>query len=91
MGGDDLQTVLAKIHLAFNTRQWEMESTFAAAEAEIAETSIEIQAAGISDALELQLAQQELERLEAAAPEVAENIRLTATANDKLGGCTPGG
>jgi len=44
----------------------------------------EIQASAITDALEIQLASQDLERLETAAPDVANNVRLAADAADNL-------
>ncbi len=84
LGGESLQLVLEKVHLAFNLRQLELESTLAGAQAEVAEAQHEIEAASVTDALELQLAEQELERLESAAPEVARQINLAATAAENL-------
>ena len=84
LGGEELKGVLRKIHLAFNVRQLELESALAEAEAQVSEAETEAQAAQISDALELQLAEQELERLESAAPEVAEQVRLTLSAAHHL-------
>ncbi len=84
LGGEELKTLLEKIHLAFNSRQLELETALSATEAEVSESTTEAQAASVTDALELQLLEQELERLEAAAPDVADNVRLVATAADKL-------
>lgn len=84
LGGEELKTLLEKIHLAFNARQLELETALLATEAEVTESTTEAQAASVSDALELQLLEQELDRLEAAAPDVAENVRLVATAAEKL-------
>ncbi|MCL5952150.1 MAG: hypothetical protein M1132_10605 [Chloroflexi bacterium] len=84
LGGEELKTLLEKIHIAFNARQLQMETTLSATEAEVAESTTEAQAASVSDSLELQLLEQELERLELAAPDVAENVRLVATAVDNL-------
>ncbi|MCL4488358.1 MAG: hypothetical protein M1570_09550 [Chloroflexi bacterium] len=84
LGGEELKTLLEKIHIAFNARQLELETAVSATEAEVAESTTEAQAASVSDSLELQLLEQELERLESAAPGVAENVRLVATAADNL-------
>jgi hypothetical protein len=84
LGGEELKAVLGQIHLAFNARQLELEAALAQAEAEVAEVQTEAQAASLSDALELQLAEQELERLQAAAPEVAQAIQLAATVAEKV-------
>jgi hypothetical protein len=58
----------------------ELEDALAVAEADAQEMQTQIQAALISDALELQLAEQYLAQLETAAPDVATNVRLAATA-----------
>ncbi len=84
LGGEELKTLLEKIHIAFNARQLELETALSATEAEVTESTTEAQAASVSDSLELQLLEQELERLESAAPDVAENVRLVATAADNL-------
>ncbi len=84
LGGEDLKAVVGHIHLAFNVRQLELEASLAEAESQAAEAQTEAQGANLSDALELHLAEQELERLQAAAPEVAQEIQLTATAAEKL-------
>jgi hypothetical protein len=84
LGGEELKAVLGQIHLAFNTRQLELEAGLAEAQAQLEEAQTEAQAASLTDALELQLAEQELERLQAAAPEVAQEIQLAATAVEKL-------
>ncbi|CAG0965829.1 hypothetical protein ANRL3_01175 [Anaerolineae bacterium] len=75
LSGDALNAMLGKIHLAFNTRQLELEDALATAKTDEVETQEEIQAASVSDLLELQFAEQELERLEAVAPDVAEAIQ----------------
>jgi hypothetical protein len=82
--GDALHATREKIHLAFNIRQLELEDALAVAEADVREMQTEIQAAQISDALELQLAEQYLAQLETAAPDVAEAVRLAATAQENL-------
>ena len=84
LGSDELQTMLGKIHLAFNTRQLELEDALALAKTDEAEALDEVQAASLTDALELQLAEQDVERLESAAPDVAESVNLAASADEKL-------
>ena len=84
LGGDELQIVLGKIHLAFNARQLELEDALAVAKTDEVEAQTEVQAANVSDALELQFAEQELERLESAAPDVAQAVRLAESAGEKL-------
>jgi hypothetical protein len=84
LAGDALKATIEKIHLAFNVRQLELEDALAVAEADAQEMQTQIQAAQISDALELQLAEEYLAQLETAAPEVATNVRLTATAQESL-------
>ena len=84
LGGDELQAMLGKIHLAFNARQLELKDALAVAKTDEVEAQTEVQAANVSDALELQLAEQELERLESAAPDVAQVVRLEETAGEKL-------
>ncbi len=76
--------MLGKIHLAFNARQLELEDEQAVAKCDEAEARSEIQAANVTDALELQLAEQEVERLETAAPDVAQAVRAAAPADEKL-------
>lgn len=80
LSGDELNAMLGHLHLAFNARQLELEDALATAKTDEAEAQAEIQAANVTDALELQLAQQELERLEASAPEVAQAIQLAESA-----------
>ncbi len=75
LGGDALSAVLGQVHLAFNARQLELEDALAVEEANAQEMREEIQAANAADALELQLDQQELERLESAAPEIAAEVK----------------
>ncbi|CAG0969066.1 hypothetical protein ANRL3_01379 [Anaerolineae bacterium] len=82
--GDALKTTMEKIHLAFNVRQLELEDTLAQAGADVEEMRTEIQAALISDGLEIQFASQSLEHLETAAPDVAEAVRLAADAQENL-------
>jgi hypothetical protein len=82
--GDALKDTQAKIHLAFNVRQLELEDALAVAEADAQEMQTQIQAALISDALELQLAEQYLTQLETAAPDVANAVRLAATVQKNL-------
>ncbi len=82
--GDALKATMEKIHLAFNVRQLELEDALALAGADVEEMQTEIQAALISDALELQFAAQSLELLETAAPDVATAVRLEATAMENL-------
>jgi hypothetical protein len=84
LAGDALQATLEKIHLAFNVRQLELEDALAVAEADAQDMQTQIQAALISDALELQLAEQYLAQLETAAPDVADAVRLAATAQTNL-------
>ncbi len=84
LGGDVLKAVLDKIHIAFNARQLDLEADLKDAEAAITEAQTEAQAAEITDALELQLDEQELERLEGAAPEVADKVRLVLSAEENL-------
>ncbi len=84
LGGDELQSMLGKMHLAFNARQLELEDALALAKSDETEARSEIQAASVTDALELQLAEQEVERLETAAPDVAEAVRLAGSAEEKL-------
>lgn len=82
LSGDQLNTMLGQMHLAFNARQLELEDAVATARTDEAETQEEIQTANVTDALELQLAQQELERLESSAPEVAQAIKLAESAGE---------
>jgi len=84
LAGDLLKATMEKILLAFNVRQLELEDALAVAGAEVEEMQTEIQAALISDALELQLAGQGLEQLEAAAPDVANAVRLAASAQENI-------
>ncbi|MEW5720089.1 MAG: hypothetical protein AB1817_15795 [Chloroflexota bacterium] len=84
LAGDALKATIEKIHLAFNVRQLELEDALALAEADAQEMQTQMQAALISDALELQLAEEYLAQLETAAPEVATNVRLAATAEENL-------
>ena len=84
LGGDELNAMLGKIHLAFNARQLELEDALATANSDVIDAQAEITAANVSDALEMQLAQQELERLESAAPDVAQMVRLAASAEENL-------
>ena len=84
LAGDALKATQEKIHLAFNVRQLELEDVLAIAEADVQEIQTGIQAALISDALELQLAEQYLAQLETAAPDVATSVRLVATAQENL-------
>ena len=81
---DALQATREKIHLAFNVRQLELEDALAVAEADAQEMQTQIQAALISDALELRLAEQYLAQLESVAPDVADAVKLAATAQDNL-------
>jgi hypothetical protein len=82
--GDALKATMEKIHLAFNVRQLELEDALAQANADAADMQTEIQAGMISDGLELQFAEQNLERLETAAPDVADAVRLAADAQENL-------
>jgi hypothetical protein len=82
--GDALKATIQKIHLAFNVRQLELEDTLALADADAQEVQTQTQAALISDALELQLAEEYLAQLETAAPEVATDVRLAETAEENL-------
>jgi len=84
LAGDALKATIEKIHLAFNVRQLELEDALALAEADAQEIQTQIQAALISDALELQLAEEYLAQLETAAPEVATSVRFAATAEENL-------
>ena len=73
--GDALKAMMEKIHLAFNVRQMELEDALAQANADVDDMKTEIQAGLISDGLELQLAEQNLERFENAAPDVADAVK----------------
>jgi hypothetical protein len=84
LAGELLKATMEKIHLAFNVRQLELEDALAVAGAEVEEMQTEIHAALISDALELQMAGQGLEQLEAAAPDVANAVRLAASAQENI-------
>ena len=84
LAGEELKAVLEKIHLAFNAKQLELETALTTIEIAAAEARVEVEASSVTDALELQLVEQELERLEGVAPEVANSVRLTATAAEKL-------
>ncbi len=84
LAGEELKAVLEKIHLAFNAKQLELEAALTSAEIAASEARVEGEASSVTDALELQLVEQELERLEGVAPEVANSVRLTATAAEKL-------
>ncbi len=80
LAGDALKSAMENIHLGFNVRQMELEDTLAIANADVQEIQTEIQAAAVTDALKLQLVEQMLEELESAAPDVAEQVRLAASA-----------
>ncbi len=82
--GESLQVVLEKVYLACNAWELDLEPTLSGVEAELAEAQHEIQAASVTDALELDLAEQELEPLESATPEVARNVHLAAMAAENL-------
>ncbi len=82
--GDALKVTMEKIHLAFNVRQMELEDALAQAGADVEEMRLEIQAAMISDGLEIQFASQSLEHFETAAPDVAQSVRLKADAQENL-------
>ncbi len=84
LSGDALRSTLGQIHLAFNARQLELEAALATAKADAADAQTEIDAARVSDALELQLAEQELERLESAAPKVAEALQQAAAISQNI-------
>lgn len=84
--GDALKAAMGNMHLGFNVRQMELEDALATAQADGQEMQEEIQAAAVSDALELQLGEQYLEQLETAAPDVAETVRLAASAEENLAG-----
>jgi hypothetical protein len=84
LAGDALKATMEKIHLAFNVRQLELEDALAQAGADVEEMRLEIQAALISDGLEIQFASQSLEHLETAAPDVAQSVRLAADAQANL-------
>ncbi len=81
---DALKAAMGNMHLGFNVRQIELEDALAIAQADAQEMQTEIQAAAVSDALELQLAEQYLEQLETAVPEVAEIVRLAASAEENV-------
>ena len=75
LGGGKLEATLDQIHLAFNIRKLELDDALATAKTDVLDAKTEIEAANVSDALELQLAEQEVERLESAAPEVAHALQ----------------
>lgn len=74
LSGDRLTELLAQIDLALKARRLELEDALAIAKTDEAEAEEEIQSSQVSDALELQLAEQELEKLELMAPDVAHAI-----------------
>lgn len=84
LNGDALITTMSNIHLAMNVRQLELEDSLATAQANAQEIETEIEATAVTDALELQFAEQKLEQLEAAAPDVAMRVRLAASAADNI-------
>jgi hypothetical protein len=61
-----------------------LEDALTLAEADTQETQHQIQAALVADTLELQLAEEHLTELEAAAPEVADSVHLMASAEEHL-------
>ncbi len=78
--GEALKLAMGNIHLGFNAKQLELEAALATAQADVHALQEEMQAAAVTDALEIQMAEQYLEQLEAAAPKVAEAVRLAASA-----------
>lgn len=84
IGGESLQLVLGKIHLAINAKQLDLEKTLAEAEGEVAEAQLESQAAEVAGALELELTEQEVQRLEARAPDIAQAVHLALAATQNL-------
>ncbi len=84
LSGDTLKSTMSNIHLAINVRQLELEDSLATAQANAQEIVTEIEATAVTDALELQFAEQNLEQLEAAAPDVASRVRLAASAADNI-------
>ncbi len=84
LNGEALKTTMSNIHLAINVRQLELEDSLATAQANAQEIQTEIEATAVTDALELQFAEQNLEQLEAAAPDVAKQVRLAASAADNI-------
>ncbi len=82
--GDALKLALGNIHLGFNAKQLELEDALATAQADAHETEAEMQAAAVTDALEIQMTEQYLEQLQSAAPDVAETVRLAASAEENI-------
>ncbi len=82
--GESLTATMSNIHLAINVRQLELEDSLATAKANAQEIETEIEATAVTDGLELQFAEQNLEQLEAAAPDVAMQVRLAASAADNI-------
>lgn len=82
--GDALKLAMGNIHLGFNAKQMELEDALATAQADVHETEAEMQAAAVTDALEIQMAEQYLEQLQSAAPDVAETVRLAASAEENI-------
>ncbi len=80
MRGDALAAMLAQIAAAADVARGNAEAACNNAEAERDEIIGEIKTARLADALELQLLEQDVERWQAAAPDVAEQMRRAADA-----------
>jgi hypothetical protein len=84
LSGEALKATMSNIHLAINVRQLELEDSIAGAQANAQEIESEIEATAVTDAMELQFAEQNLGQLEAAAPDVAKQVRLAAAAAENI-------
>ncbi len=82
--GGALKLAMGKIHLGFNAKQLELEDTLAMARTDVGEIEEELQATAVADALEIQLAEEYLGQLETAAPDVAQVVRLAASADENI-------
>ncbi len=82
--GDALKLAMGKIHLGFNAKQLELEDTLAMVQADVRQIQEETQATAVTDSLEIQLAEEYLGQLETAAPDVAQLVRLAASADENI-------
>ncbi len=78
------EAMLAQIHLAFNTRQLEIESTIEQSQRELDALEAEHNASILAEELELELLRGDVETLQQAAPEVAEQVQLAMNAQTNL-------
>lgn len=81
---DERDRMLAQIHLTFNARQLELETTIADRQQTIDALEGEHHATSVAEELELQLLQGDIESLDQVAPEVAHQVQLTMDAPQHL-------